>query len=173
MILKGKKKNRKENKNLSFKKDVSDYNVSSLHRAQWEVKHFSEHSLRRTHFYFFRSWDCVKVKDTTGKSWLGGSKRKKKVNGWKRIVGCGCGVGERKMRDPKEETRKGDYSEKASPCPGWFLPGNFRPTTQRGQRNKPQAAWNSSCKVARSLGWLLFTNWSPPWKWLYQVSCTP
>lgn len=71
---------------------------------------------------------------------MGGSKRKKKVNGWKRIVGCGCGVGERKMRDPKEETRKGDYSEKASPCPGWFLPGNFRPTTQRGQRNKPQAA---------------------------------
>jgi len=68
------------------------------------------------------------------------SKRKKKVNGWKRVVGCGCGVGERKNRDPKEGTSRGDCRQKASPCAGWFPPGNSRPTAQREQRNKPQAA---------------------------------
>lgn len=65
----------------------------------------------------------------------------------------------RKNRDPKEGTGRGDCSQKASPCAGQFPPGDSRQTVQTEPRNKEQARWDSSCKAARSLGWLLFTNW--------------
>lgn len=65
---------------------------------------------------------------------IGREQEEEKVNGWKRVEGCGCEL-EGKPSYPKEGTCRAGCSQKASPSTGWFPPGHSRPKcTERTEK---------------------------------------